>query len=392
MVAHGGPPLHLAHLSLINFRSFRQLDLDLPKGVAVLHGDNAQGKTNLLEAVYLLSIAKSFRAQNERELVNREAAQEQGQALASGLFMRKDGRLKVSVGFQWAAPEQSGEPLVRKQVRVNGVARTAADLVGLANAVLFSAQDVELVFGAPSQRRRFLDILISQVDPLYLRSLQRYQRVLFQRNQLLKTLRDGRASPEEMAFWDAELVKEGASIVLRRLEALDALTPLAQETHQQLTTGAEALRMEYACSVRTSQRDGVAVALAEALQAGKGREMAAGATLVGPHRDDLRLLIGGVEAGAYASRGQARTAGLALRLAEAAYLAACKGEAPVLLLDDVLSELDASRRRHVLERAAAHDQALITTTDLSPIGTPFLDHAAKLRVDGGAVYPGPSSQ
>ncbi|MDP3064129.1 MAG: DNA replication and repair protein RecF, partial [Chloroflexota bacterium] len=236
-----------------------------------------------------------------------------------------------------------------------------------------------------------LDILISQVDPLYLRSLQRYQRVLFQRNQLLKTLRDGRASPEEMAFWDTELVKEGASIVLRRLEAMDALTPLAQGTHQQLTTGAEALRMEYACSVRTSQRDGVAVALAEALQAGKGREVAAGATLVGPHRDDLRLLIGGVEAGAYASRGQARTAGLSLRLAEAAYLAACKGEAPVLLLDDVLSELDASRRRHVLERAAAHDQALITTTDLSPIATPFLDHAAKLKVEGGAVYPGPSS-
>lgn len=379
--------MHLAHLSLINFRSFRQLDLDFPKGVAVLHGDNAQGKTNLLEAVYLLSIAKSFRAQNEREMVNREAAQEQGQAFASGTFVRNDGRLKVSVGFQWATPEQGNEPLVRKQVRVNGVARKAAELVGLANAVLFSAQDVELVFGAPSQRRRFLDILISQVDSLYLRSLQRYQRILYQRNQLLKTLREGRASREEMAFWDAELVKEGASIVRRRLEAMQALTPLAQEAHQRLAGSIEPLQMEYASSAPIREGEQFVEALESALQAERGRELAVGATLVGPHRDDLRLTIGGIEASTYASRGQARTVGLSLRLAEAAYLAASKGEAPVLLLDDVLSELDASRRRHVLEQAVAHDQALITTADLSALAPGFLDRATRLRVERGDVLP-----
>ena len=381
--------MYLAHLSLINFRNYSQLELDLPAGAVVLYGNNAQGKTNLLEAIYLLSIAKSFRAQNERELVSREAARELGQAMVSGTFMRQDGKLRVNVGFQVVARQETElEFVVRKQVRVNGAPRTAAELVGLANAVLFSAQDVELVFGAPSLRRRYLDILISQVDSQYLRSLQRYQRVLYQRNQLLKTLREGRAGEDETPFWDAELAKEGAAIILRRLQALEGLTPLAEQAHSTLAEG-EALHLEYTSSLPDIQpgmdAESLGTGITGALQSGKARERAAGMTLVGPHRDDLRLTIGGLEAGTYASRGQARTVGLTLRLAEAAYLATSRGEPPVLLLDDVLSELDTRRRRQVLERALAHQQSIITTTDLSSIDPALLEHASRYVVSAGAV-------
>jgi DNA replication and repair protein RecF len=191
--------------------------LDLPEGPSIFVGSNAQGKTTLLEAVYLLAIAKAFRAENEREVVNWQAAAAGQQGVVDGLLVGDNGRLRVIVGYQpvKASPlaiqtaSEGTAPLVRKEIRVGGVRRSAADLVGVLNAVLFSADDIQLVTGAPSQRRRFLDILISQADSAYLRSLQRYQKVLQQRNQLLKALREGRAQEPEMDFWNAELTKEG---------------------------------------------------------------------------------------------------------------------------------------------------------------------------------------
>ena len=391
---------YLSHLNLTNFRSLVELDLELPPGVVVFFGPNAQGKTTLLEAVYLLAIARSFRAGDEREVVNFQAAAEGGQGLVGGTIEQHGERLQIYVGYQCLpgsgpadAPAFSAGRRglsVRKQIRVSRVRRTASELVGLVTAVLFSADDIRLVQGPPSDRRRFLDILISQADPLYLRGLQRYQRVVQQRNQLLRMLRDGRAHADELAFWDDELVREGAWITYRRREVMEVLGPSCAEHHRQLSGPEEDLQVEYRPSVPLG--DGLPATedrFRGSLAAAAPRERATASTAVGPHRDDFDLRIDEVDMGTFASRGQARTLALTLRLAEAAYLASVRGEGPIILLDDVLSELDAQRGKRVLEKATQYEQTLITTTEPENIRGFFGPAATYFSVAGGGVHPCP---
>jgi DNA replication and repair protein RecF len=387
--------VYLSRLSLANFRNLLHLELELPPGVVVFWGDNAQGKTTLLEAVYLLAIARSFRAENEREVVNFQAAAQLGQAWVGGTIEKQGERLLVYVGYQCLPASDSSQEgnhgqgySVRKQIRVSRVRRTAAELVGMVNAVLFSAGDLELIQGPPSGRRRYLDILISQVDRLYLRALQRYHRVVQQRNQLLRMVRDGRAGAEELTFWNDELAREGAAITWRRLEAMDTLALLGAQQHEELTGGEEHLCLEYHPNVVPGDSlPDTESRLREALVACHRRELAASATMVGPHRDNFELLVEGVDMGTFASRGQARTLALTLRLAEAAYLASARGEGPIILLDDVLSETDARRRSRVLDKATQYQQVLITTTDVEPIRLFFGAAATYFRVESGGVSP-----
>ena len=390
--------MYLSHLSLTNFRNFLQLELDLPPGVVVVHGSNAQGKTSLLEAVYLMAIAKSFRAENEYEVVNWHAPSEDGSALVAGVVEKGNERIRVYIGYQLVptadsarTPPQDGvRPFgVRKQISVSRVKRTAAELVGLVNAVLFNADDIKLVQGPPSLRRRYLDVLMSQVDPSYLKCLQRYQRVLQQRNRLLRMLQERRAGVEELTFWNEELVKEGAWIVDVRYRAMDILADLCRDQHSDLTGGSEDLIVVYKPSVSSSGshdgEDGVRRAFAVALDASRSREMALGSTVTGPHRDDFALSVNGVDMGTYASRGQARTLALTLRLAEAAYLYSARGEAPIVLLDDVLSEMDSFRRGRVLEKTSQYHQVIITTTEPEQVRGVHLPNASYFEVRGGTV-------
>lgn len=393
---------YLSHLTLSNFRNLVQLDLELPEGVVVFFGPNAQGKTTLLEAVYLLAIARSFRAENEREVVNFHAATEGGQALVGGTIEKTGERLGVYVGFQCiptheaadaanrgSGPGYSVRPSysVRKEIRVSRVRRTAAELVGTVNAVLFSADDIDLVQGPPAGRRRYLDVLISQADPRYLRGLQRYQRVIQQRNQLLRMLREGRAEDRELAFWNDELVREGAWVTWRRHETMAELSQSCTQHHRELGGPEECLQMEYRPSVPLG--DGLSATedrFRESLASSEKRDRAVAATVVGPHRDDFNLLLDQVDMSTFASRGQARTLALTLRLAEAAYLATARTEGPIVLLDDVLSEMDAFRRKRVLEKVSQYQQTLITTTDLELLQGFFGTKATYFKVDGGEVY------
>jgi len=412
---------HLSHLTLTNFRNFIQLELDLNPGVCVFFGANAQGKTTLLEAVYLLAIARSFRAENEREVVNFGAALQGEPALVGGTIEKREERLSVYIGYQpqpvrgssqpmaapgaatgpseaEANPDQgsNGEPSpgrnglwsysVRKQIRVSRIPRSAAELVGMVGAVLFSADDIELVYGPPSGRRRYLDILISQSDPLYIKTLQRYQRVVRQRNQLLKTLREGRAEAGELDFWDDELVREGAWLTWRRKEAMVHLSALAAEHYQQLGGADQRFQMEYSPSVPPAE-DSLATEerFRESLSAARQRESVLAATAVGPHRDDFALSVNGLDMGTFASRGEARTAALTLRLAEASYISSVRGEEPIVLLDDVLSEMDISRRRRVVEKITGYEQVMITTTDPEVIQQLLGPEAAYFRVENGRV-------
>ena len=364
--------MRLSHLSLTNFRNFPQLELDLPPGVVIIYGRNAQGKTTLLEAMYLLAIARSSRAEKDIELINWDAVEEAQDAIVAGTVDRQDERLRVHIGYRTVPPPpssspRSDRPKVLKEIRVSRVRRTASELVGLVNAVLFTADDIQLVSGPPSLRRRYLDILLSQTQPVYLRSLQRYQRVVQQRNRLLRALQEHRAEEKELAFWDTELVQVGAGIVETRHRAMAALSTLCAERHRDLVDGGEELAVEYRPNVPmeigSPTVEDAELALASAVEASTRKDIAVGSTTVGPHRDDFRMSLGPVDMGTYASRGQARTVALALRLAEAAFLDSARGEAPIILLDDVLSELDAARRSRVLERVTKYQQVIVTMTE-----------------------------
>ena len=383
---------YLSRLRLTNFRNLTQLDFGLSPGVTVYYGPNAQGKTTLLEAVYLLCIARSFRAENEREVVTFQAANAGEQALVDGTIEKNGQRLRIIVGYQ--PTHRSGNDAsglaynVRKDIRVNRIKRTAGELIGQVNAVLFSAADIELVQGPPSGRRRFLDILLSQADNFYLKGLQRYQKIVQQRNQLLRLVREGRAKADELIFWNDELVREGAWITWRRYEAMRQLTPACVQHHEDLSGPEENLEVAYRPSVllggdlsETENNFG------EALAAVSYRERARPVTAVGPHRDDFNLMIDDADMGIFASRGQARTLALTLRLAEAEFLSSVKGVGPVVLFDDAFSEMDSSRRHRLLEKATHYEQVLITTTDLEQVSEFFGSGANYNYIAKGQVWP-----
>ena len=362
-------------------------------GMVLVQGNNGHGKSNLLEAVYLLVIAKSQRASTERELVRRESVGVEFFSQVAAVVQREDGPIRVQVDFKNTVTESHGDDAenslhVQKYVRVNGIPRRASELVGEINAVMFSAQDLDMVYGSPGLRRRYMDILISQVNRGYLRAIQRYQRVVVQRNHLLKGIKGGRSRPSDLEFWDGELVKSGSVVVARRHEALSALSEGATRTHATLTDDGDHFELVYRPSFNIEGRctpEDIGEAMHEALVQVRSREIAQGFSVRGPHRDDLQLLLSGMDVSLYASRGQARTAVLALKLAEAEYLRNVREQQPILLLDDVLSELDAPRRRLVLERVSNYSQVFITTADVDVIEPEYLARMTRFVVDRGRL-------
>ena len=369
----------LTDLTLTNFRSYRQLDLTLEPGLTVVSGENGQGKSNLLEAVYLLAIGKSYRAVTERDVVSWQAAEAGAYAIVAATLHGPHGALELRVGLDCG----DGAGVV-KQVRVNGAPKRASDLVGMMGAVLFAAEDINMVFGPPRGRRRYLDVLLAQVSRRYVQALSRYQRVLGQRNTLLRALRERRAREEELAFWDEALVREGAALLSERWLSMASLARHAASAFERLSSQDE-LSVAYAGTAAEPEDGDGARSLREALLASRDQERARGMTLVGPHRDDLRLLLNNVEASRHASRGQARLAALALRLGEARLLAERRGDPPLLLLDDALSELDERRRELVLEEACWYPQAIVTTADTRALPEAFLHRAHWMRVHEGQV-------
>jgi DNA replication and repair protein RecF len=279
---------------------------------------------------------------------------------------------------------------VTKQIKVNGLPRRAAEVVGLVNAVMFTAQDIELIGGAPALRRRYLDVTLCQVDSRYLRSLQAYNKVLLQRNHLLRLIQEREAQPAELKFWDGELVEEGSYLVLERRQLIAELNQRAKVVHSQLAPG-ESLALLYLPSLgREAGGQDLAQTrqvFEQALGQVQGREIAAGMSLVGPHRDDLQFLNNGIDLGIYASRGQQRTIALSLKLAEASFFKDKRGDPPILLLDDVLSELDRQRRNYLLTWLADYQQVLLTTTELEFLPVEFLTRAAVFQVRQGNVSP-----
>lgn len=380
--------MHITHLNLTNFRNYAHLELDIPSRHIVIQGDNAQGKTNLLEAIHILATTKSFRANNEREIINWAALKtETPIARIFANVQREKNEVKVEIALRC---NHIGS--IQKRIRVNDIPRHASEAVGQVNVVLFEAQDIALIDGSPSLRRRYLDLINSQIDHRYLHSLQQYNRVLSQRNSLLRLIREHKAQCDQLEFWDNELSNHGSYLMLQRQQMITNLNKPAREIHQKLSKNGEELGIAYLPSLEHGKRatgqlqaEALMNKLREVLQQSREREIAAGLTLVGPHRDTLKFLVNGIDIGVYGSRGQQRTVIVALKLAEAKYMQEETGEYPIILLDDVLSELDTEHQQQLLQLVLSLQQVIITTTNPSIIDDSFLSQSTQFKIKQGVI-------
>ncbi len=401
--------MHIEHLSLTNFRNYARLEVSLPKQVPiVLYGENAQGKTSLLEAIYYLAAQRSPYTTSDRQLIHWRTEDDPIPfARLSAEVNDTRGqfnRLEITLMLEQVGATQR----FKKVVQQNGVNKRVMDVVGLVNVVLFLPQDLALIEGSPSERRRFMDNTLSQVDAAYYDALDRYEKLLPQRNALLKRIGEKRGRVDELAYWDEQIVQHGSIVIAERQRFLRELEVGAQQAHHDLTGGKETLTLQYQPSFApTAEDDGqmsfgvlgldlhrqidpatVAPQFAARLTEEQRDSIARGVTLSGPHRDELRLMINGRDAGLYGSRGQARTAVMALKLAELDWMHQRTGEWPILLLDEVIAELDSKRRAYLLGRIDGRTQTLLTTTELDIFTADFLDRAAVWHVTDGQIIQG----
>jgi DNA replication and repair protein RecF len=373
----------LANVSLFDFRNYAELDLALERSATVFFGGNAQGKTNLLEAVALSALTRSPRTQQAAELVRfgqptaRVTCGVQGDAGAKQLEVR------ISVGSSAASSRAS------RRFTVNGIPKRSTDMMGSLRVVLFWPDDLQLVKGPGEGRRRFLNTLLSQIDPDHARELTRYGHLLEQRNALLRAIREGRQPLEGLDYWTNALAESGAAIMVERQRRLLELQPIAAAFHRELSDDRERLDLRYRpAGVRIGEAplELVSEQLKAAMRDARDEEIGRGQTAVGPQRDDIEVWLDEHEARLFASQGQQRSAVLSLKLAELHYLAEVTGEQPVLLLDDVMSELDPARRERLLAALQPGPQALITAADLNDLPKSILERAAVFRVEQGAIH------
>ena len=401
--------MNVRSLELDEFRSFRTLRLLIESPGFRLIGPNASGKSTILEAIAMLATTRSPRTSSEREIANWQSGNELAvppYARVRSEFCREDGRHQLEIGLTL---QEQGQGALKKFVRFDDRPVRAVDAVGQLRCVLFSPEDVQLVSGAPSVRRRYLDMAVSQASRPYLRALSRYSRVLEQRNSLLRAFARDRASStsarasQELPFWDSELTAAATDVLAYRLGAVATLSARTRH-HYELLTGDESLTMTYAAtgvelsdidtsaqdwrSPQQAMRQMLSAAFARGLESNIPQELRRGVTVVGPHRDDLMVYANGVELGRFGSRGQQRLAVVAIKLAELDLLTDAAKEQPILLLDDVLSELDTDHRGMIVTALADRSaQICVTATDEADLGSPELAHLPALRTRSGTVEP-----
>jgi DNA replication and repair protein RecF len=399
--------MRLRALELDEFRSFRRLELPIsPAGFRAI-GPNASGKSTILEAIAMLATTRSPRTATEREIAHWDSGSDLAvppYARLRGEFERKDGSHLIEIGITL---RDRGQSSLKKMVRFDDRPVRAVDAVGQFTTVHFSPEDVNLVSGAPSARRRYLDIAVSQSSRSYLRALTRYGRVLEQRNSLLRSLSRDRITQQagrparELPFWDAELTAAAAELLAFRLGAIQTLSSRARKYFEQLT-GDASLAVTYASprmdlpdllppnedwrAPPQSLRQFLSAAFSRSLGSLATEELRRGITVVGPHRDDFCISANGADLARYGSRGQQRLAVVAIKLAELDLLGESAAEPPVLLLDDVLSELDMGHREMIVAALAARTaQICVTATDESDLASSELAHLPLLRTSRGAV-------
>ena len=337
-------------IELKSYRNYDELHMDFNEGTNILYGDNAQGKTNILEAVYVCCTTKSHRGSKDREMIQ---------------FEREESHIKLNIR-KHDVPYRIDMHLKKnkaKGVAINGIPiRKASELFGIVNVVFFSPEDLNLIKNGPAERRRFIDLELCQLNKLYVHALVQYNKVISQRNKLLKELMFRPEYEETLDIWDMQMIQYGKEIVRCRQEFIDQINGIILDIHRQLSGGKEKLRLIYEpdTSIQEFESD---------LKKSRPQDLKQKTTLVGPHRDDISFVVNGIDIRKFGSQGQQRTAALSLKLAEIELVKQLVRDYPILLLDDVLSELDSGRQEHLLS-GINHIQTMITCTGLDD----FINH------------------
>ncbi|WP_079710061.1 DNA replication/repair protein RecF [Paraliobacillus ryukyuensis] len=368
--------MHIQKLSLTNYRNYQDLSVSFDDKVNVIIGENAQGKTNLMEAIYVLAFSKSYRTPRDKELIqwNENYAKIEGK-----LYKRKQS-FPLEIQFS-----NKG-----KKAKLNHLEqRRLSDYIGALNVVMFAPEDLNLVKGSPQVRRRFIDMEIGQIQPIYIYHLGQYQKILKQRNHLLKDLQRRKTTDRTMLeVLTEQLVEHASFIVEKRFLFLDLLRQWARPIHHGISRDKETLEIRYSATAEVSDtedkekiKDKYHNSFREIIE----KEVDRGSTLIGPHRDDLTFYVNNKDVQIYGSQGQQRTTALSLKLAEIELIHSEVNEYPVLLLDDVLSELDHYRQSHLLHTIQGKVQTFVSTTSISDIQHDTIRQAELFHVDNGSI-------
>ncbi len=400
--------MHLTQLSLSGFRLFNRLDMQVPRRIILLAGNNAQGKTSILEAIYYLSTFTSFQASHDRQMISfNQNNQSLAVARITADFFHHNAQHRLEVRII-QEPNGLGGVRSRKEILYDNVKRNAQDSVGLFSSVLFLPQMMRILDGGPDERRRYLNLMTAQALPGFTRLLSEYNQAVSQRNALLKLLNERGGDPDQLDYWDDILTSRGAQIMYSRIKVIQEIEKLASQYHRQLTQDEEVLRLLYQPSYepapllhsKHSQQvlplmvdvdrssltmDEVQKGYREKLRTMRREEMIRGVTLLGPHRDEMRVLSNQIDLGLYGSRGQLRTALMALKMAEVYWLQQKNGSWPVFLLDETLAELDQTRRDNLLSIISQCEQALLTTADPGQFNREFIDSQTVWYIQNGSL-------
>ena len=382
--------MYLESLNLRHFRNYTEQNVSFTSPKTIILGDNAQGKSNLIEAVEILSALKSHRTSRDRELIQ---SSETSAQIVGQLDRLATGNVELAITLR-----ANG----RRTVALNGLTqRRQLDFLGKLNMVQFSSLDLDLVRGGPDCRRSWIDGLLVQLEPIYAHILQQYNHILRQRNARLKTIKAGEQSAsDDLVLWDAQLAVAGSRVIRRRDRVIQRLLPFAQHWHEAISGRSEQLQINYRPNVfvDTDSNDldqtnldqtspeAIQSKFLDKIQEKRTIELYQGTSLVGPHRDDVEFTVNDTTARQYGSQGQQRTLVLALKLAELKLIEDVIGEPPILLLDDVLAELDLHRQNQLLDAIQDRFQTLITTTHLGSFDAQWLNSAQILTIKAGQLY------
>ncbi|MFY9426544.1 MAG: DNA replication/repair protein RecF [Caldicoprobacterales bacterium] len=366
--------MHLKELSLIDYRNYVKLELKFSSNLIVLSGRNAQGKTNILESIFLSSTGRSHRTPRDRELIRWG----QKESVIRSLVDKREGPSLIEITLSQKD---------KKKININSMtAQRLGELMGHINSVLFSPEDLKLVKGSPTERRRFMDMEISQVRPKYFYSLQQYNRLLNHRNNLLKEINENSSLKKTLPVWDEQIAKVGSYIIMQRLAFIESIKKIAKEVHKEISLEKEDLDIAYNSSINFDSDDasGIVEDYLKELESNHEEDIKKGRTEKGCHRDDLSICINGVDVKTFGSQGQQRSTVLSLKLSEIELMFKQTGEYPLLLLDDVMSELDKFRQSKLLSYFN-RVQTFMTMTDYSDLPNEINSNMEIYEVFGGKV-------
>ncbi len=343
--------MQIKKIKIENFRNYHEEEVNFHKKVNVIVGDNAQGKTNLLESIYVSSLGRSFRTTKDKEMI----LFEEPYARIRATYITEDQEKKVDIGFS-----KEG----KKEIKVNNIkVEKMTEMLNHFYVVVFSPEDLKIVKEEPEKRRNFIDRELCKMRISYLNNLVQYKKILMQRNAYLKSDKKDR---QAMQVWDDALSQYGALVILQRQTFVEEINLISREIHKKITQGKEQLEIKYQPSIKPEgDREELVAKMQKKLADTYKSDLYAGNTGVGPHKDDILILINGIAARQYGSQGQQRTAALSMKLAEIHLIEKEKGEKPILLLDDVLSELDGDRQKYLIQ-ALSESQIFITAAELNP--------------------------